>query len=166
MFYRVHQFVQAFFPHIHPSEILTGTRILSPQAKSLFLQQSRAEQRHALTVAQSLLIYEDSLSTSEYHDLVTAALLHDCGKSLVNIRLWQRVYIVLMQRMPQTLWARLEEGPALLAAPLIMAKHHAIWGCKLAHKIELNSRICLLIREHHAPSTKLGHMLYKADNEH
>ena len=166
MFYRVHQFIQAFSPHIHPSEILKATRILSPRARTLFFQQSRAEQRHALTVAQSLKTYKDSLSSSEYHDLVTAALLHDCGKSLVTIRLWQRVYIVLMQQMPQTLWVRMEKGPALLAGPLILAKHHALWGSNLARKIGLNSRICLLILEHHTPSTKLGHLLYKTDNEH
>ncbi|WP_407308585.1 HD domain-containing protein [Desulfosporosinus sp. SB140] len=166
MFYRVHQFVQAFFPRIHPSETFEAIRFLSPKAKSLFLQQSPAEQRHALSVAQSLLDYQDILSSSDYLDLVTAALLHDCGKSLVTIRLWQRVFIVLMQQMPKSLWIRVENGPAFLAAPLKIAKHHALWGGNLAHKIGLNPRICLLIREHHTPSTKLGQMLHKADNEH
>ncbi|MDQ7096073.1 HD domain-containing protein [Desulfosporosinus sp. PR] len=166
MFYRIHQFAQAFFPRLHPSETLRATKILSPGARALFFRQSPAEQRHALSVAQSLMIYQEILSSSEYLDLITAALLHDCGKSLVTIRLWQRVFIVLMQQMPDPLWIRAEKGPALWSAPLKVAKRHPLWGANLARKAGLNPRICLLIREHHTPGTRLGCLLHKADNEH
>jgi hypothetical protein len=166
MFYRVHQFVQAFFPDIRITEIAELTEILSPQAKTLFLKQSRAEQRHALDVTKDLMSYEDTLLPNDFHDLITAALLHDCGKTLLPIRLWQRVYIVMMQQMPQSLWDRLEKGPKFLAGPLKTASYHALWGSNLAQNSGLNSRVCLLIREHHAPSNKLSHLLFKADNEH
>ncbi|WP_088225348.1 phosphohydrolase [Desulfosporosinus sp. FKB] len=166
MFYRIRQFVQAFFPLIHPDELLWARQILPPQANSLFLQQSKAEQRHALTVAQSLLPYQTALSSSEFQDLMTAALLHDCGKSLVKVRLWQRVFIVLMQQMPGSIWKFLKKGPSLMAAPLNIADHHPHWGSSLGQTIGLNSRTCELIHEHHTPTTKLGQLLYNADNEH
>ncbi|WP_088186230.1 HD domain-containing protein [Desulfosporosinus sp. FKA] len=166
MFYRIRQFVQAFFPLIYPDELLWARQILPPRANSLFLKQSKAEQRHALTVAQNLLPYQTALSSSEYQDLITAALLHDCGKSLVKVRLWQRVFIVLMQQMPGSIWTFLQKGPSLIAAPLNMAEHHAHWGSSLAQTIGLNSIICNLIHEHHTPTTKLGQLLYKTDNEH
>ncbi|AFM42103.1 putative domain HDIG-containing protein [Desulfosporosinus acidiphilus SJ4] len=166
MFYRTHQFIEAFFPRIYPSELLWAKQILSPQANLLFLQQSKAEQRHALAVAKSLLPYQESLSSSEYLDLITAALLHDCGKSLTKIRLWQRVFIVLIQQLPQGIWSLLKNGPSLLAAPLQIADHHARWGSNLAQEIGLNSRVCLLINDHHSPNSKLGQMLYRADNQH
>lgn len=166
MFYRVHQFFKAFFPRIKPSEIKWITDNLSPEACLLFLRQSRSEQRHALDVAQSILTDNYALSYSGFHDLLTAALLHDCGKSLVSIRLWQRVFIVLMQKMPRTIWSRLESGHTVFALPLKIATQHAAWGACLAQQAGLNPEICLLIREHHTPTTELGRILERADNAH
>ena len=166
MFYRVHQFTHAFFPQIDSSEIKWAMDNLSPEAYSLFLKQSRSEQRHALDVAQSIKNNKLALSYSDFQNLLTAALLHDCGKSIVSIRLWHRVFIVLMQKMPQHIWSRLETSHTVFALPLKVAKHHATWGEGLARKAGLNPKICLLIREHHTPKTKLGRILERADNEH
>ena len=166
MFYRVHQFIHAFFPHIDSSEIKWARNNLSPKAYSLFLKQSRSEQRHALDVAQSISTKKHALSNSDFRTLLTAALLHDCGKSIVSIRLWHRVFIVLMQKMPQHVWSLLETSHTVFALPLKISKYHAVWGEDLAHKAGLNSDICLLIREHHTPRTTLGRILERADNEH
>ncbi len=62
MFYRVHQFTHAFFPRIDSSEIKWAMDNLSPEAYSLFLKQSRSEQRHALDVAQSIMNNKQVLS--------------------------------------------------------------------------------------------------------
>lgn len=166
MFYRIRQFAAAFFPRINSTEIKWVIDYLPPEAKSLFLKQSRSEQRHAIDVAQSIFKYRHSLSDSDFNNLMTAALLHDCGKSTVSIRLWHRVFIVLMQKMPQSVWSRVESSHTLFALPLKLADQHAIWGERLAQQAGLNPEICLLIREHHTPKTRLGRILESADNEH
>lgn len=166
MFYRVRQFAHAFFPHINSTEVKWVTDSLSPAAGSLFFKQSLSEQRHAIAVAQSIMPYKQSLSDCDFNNLLTAALLHDCGKSTVSIRLWHRVFIVLMQKMPQYIWSRLEASHSLFALPLQIATQHASWGERLAQKAGLNSEICLLIRQHHNPQTELGRILTSADNEH
>lgn len=166
MFYRVHQFVQAIFPKIDSSEVKWAMDNLSPEACSLFLKQARSEQRHALDVAKGITKYKHAVSNSEFQNLLTAALLHDCGKSIVSIRLWHRVFIVLMQKMPQPFWTRLESSQTIFALPLRIATQHASWGGCLAQKAGLNAEICLLIREHHTPKTELGCILASADNAH
>ena len=166
MFYRVHQFTQAFFPHIDPSEIKWAKDNLSTEAYSLFLKQSRSEQRHALDVARSIMTNKQALSSSDFHNLLTAALLHDCGKSIIPIRLWHRVFIVLIQQLPNSIWSRLETSHTVFALPIKISTQHATWGECLAQEARLNPEICLLIREHHAPKTELGRILEKADNAH
>lgn len=166
MFYRIHQFIQAIFPYLDPSEIAWALDNIPPEASSLFLKLSRSEQRHALDVAQSLINEKNALTVSNYHNLLTAALLHDCGKSIVNNRLWHRVFIVLMQKMPHSLWSRLERSNLVFSAPLKTASQHALWGANLAQSAGLDPVICLLIHEHHSPNTELGRILERADNAH
>jgi len=166
MFYRVHQFIHSIFPHIDFSEISWAVDNLPPEAYSLFLKQSRSEQRHALDVAQSLMKEEVTLSLLNFQTLLVAALLHDCGKSKVGHPLWHRVFIVIMQKMPHSIWSRLERSHTVFATPLKTASNHAIWGFDLAQRAELDPVICLLILEHHYPKTELGRILESADNTH
>lgn len=166
MFYRVHQFMKTIFFDIDSSEITWALDNLPPKAGSLFLKQSRSEQRHALDVAQNIMKERNTLSISNYQNLLAAALLHDCGKSRVSNRLWHRVFIVLMQKMPPSIWSRLERSHTVFATPLKTASQHAIWGSNLARGAGLNSVICLLIYEHHNPKTELGRILESSDNTH
>ena len=166
MFYRVHQFIHAIYSHIDSSEIAWALENLPPEACSLFLKQSLSEQRHALDVAQSLMREKYTLNCSNFQDLLVAALLHDCGKSMVCNRLWHRVFIVLMQKMPHSIWFRLERSQTIFATPLKTSSQHAIWGGNLAKRAGLNPVICLLIHEHHSPKTELGRILESADNAH
>jgi hypothetical protein len=166
MFYRVHQFIHAIFPQIDSSEITWALDNLPPEACSLFLKQSRSEQRHALDVALSLMKEKNTLTLSNFQNLLVAALLHDCGKSKVCNCLWHRVFIVLMQKMPQSIWSRLERSHTVFATPLKTASQHANWGGNLAQRAGLNPVICLLIHEHHSPKTELGRILESADNAH
>jgi len=166
MFYRVHQFIQAILPAIASSEITWALENLPPEACSLFLKQSASEQRHALNVAQSLMKEQNKLPLSDFQNLLTASLLHDCGKSQAYNPIWYQVFIVLMQKMPPSIWSRIEAGPTRFAKPLITASQHAIWGANLAQKAGLNPLICRLILEHHSPKTPLGRILEIADNAH
>lgn len=157
MFYRIKQFYKALFPSISPGEMEWVARTLSAPAFSLFCKQALPEQRHALDVTKSLLseIKTLVLSPDEYRNLITASLLHDCGKSLINLRLWQRILIVLTNN-----WF------CHLSYTLNIAHKHAQWGELLAKEAGLNQQICLLIRQHHSPQTKLGKILQENDNKH
>ncbi|HUX46780.1 MAG TPA: phosphohydrolase [Desulfosporosinus sp.] len=166
MFYRVNQFIHVIFPDIDASEITWALDNLPPEACSLFLKQSRSEQRHAVDVAQSLMKEKNSLPLSNFQNLIAAALIHDCGKSMVHIPLWHRIFIVLMRKMPRSIWSQLERSHTVLASPLKTASQHAVWGGNLAQRAGLNPVICLLIQEHHSPKTELGKILESADNAH
>lgn len=166
MLYRVYQFINAVFPHLTQTEINWAINHLSPEASELFLQQSRPEQRHAIDVAKSIIHANFPLLFDDFQNLITAALLHDCGKSVVFLRLWQRVYIVLMHRMPQFVLSLLNRSHPFFSFPLKIDERHALWGECLAKKAGLNSVVCLLIREHHNPTTDLGRILEQADNSH
>ncbi|MGI6119340.1 MAG: HD domain-containing protein [Desulfosporosinus sp.] len=166
MFYRMHQFIKLLNPHIDSSEITWALKCLPSEAHSLFLKQSPSEQRHALDVAKSIMKEKNTLSLLNFQNLLIAALLHDCGKSKVSIRLWHRVFVVLMQKMPQSIWSRLERSHTIFAVPLRTASQHAVWGGNLAKRAGLNPTICRLIYEHHSPKTKLGRVLERADNAH
>lgn len=165
MFYRVLQFTHAFFPYINPEDIKWALNHLSPEASILFLQQSLPDQRHAIHVTQSIVKAKHPLSNDNFINLVTAALLHDCGKSVITIRLWHRVFIVLIQKIPQSVRVCLESGQSILSIPLKVDTRHAIWGGYLAEQAGLDPEICRLIRDHHNPKTDLGYLLKQADNE-
>lgn len=166
IFYRVYQFLNAVWPNVNLSEIQWALNHLSPRASELFLKQSLIEQQHAINVAHNIVEAGIPLTFFDFETLITAALIHDCGKSIVSIRLWHRVFIVIMQKMPPCIWSHLEQSNSIFAFPLIMSTQHAIWGERLAKKAGLNSKVCLLIREHHSPQTDLGQILAQADNQH
>ena len=168
MFYCAQQFWKAFFPRINPAEITWALNQLPPDAHALFLKQSKAEQRHSLDVAKDLAVSDlrgaqDGLTPADRQNLISAALLHDCGKSAVTTRLWQRVFVVILQKFPPSVWASLVDSSTFLAAPLKTAGQHALWGSDLARESGLNQAVCTLIAEHHSPGSLLGRVLAEAD---
>lgn len=186
MLYRVRQFAKALIPKVNAEEISWVKQKLSPPAQRLFFKQDRGEQRHALDVAKRLFQDLNSLhpgqtqetyalasaknharallSPAEAVDLLTAAILHDCGKSLVQVKIWHRVVIVFVQNLPSPWQYRLKHSRSLLTLPLRISSRHARWGELLARQAGLNSNVCRLIAEHHQPTTKLGLMLKQADD--
>ncbi|ADY56489.1 hypothetical protein Sgly_2200 [Syntrophobotulus glycolicus DSM 8271] len=162
MFYRVIQLYKAVFPKITPKEKAFVEEILSPSQTNLFYQQSPVEQRHALDVAGDLPA--QGLSEDEFHTLMTAALLHDCGKSLFHLYLWQRVFIVLFFHLPFSLQERICLKKNLLTKTIRIHKRHPIWGSFLARKTGATPEVQHLIKHHHKPKSNLGLLLYHADN--
>lgn len=168
MFYRIKQFSKALFPSISPLEIEWIKKILPAKAFSLFCKQALPEQHHALEVTKSLKDILKSLDfrPEECEDLLIASLLHDCGKSLVKLYLWQKILIVLIKGCPLPIKKYIETKPGFLTHTINIAHQHAKWGESLAKEAGLNEQICLLIRQHHCPKTKLGKILQENDNKH
>jgi len=160
MIYRIRQFWQALMPKISSKELNWALDILPSPAIPLFLAQSLAEQRHALDVTLDLW------SASRNPNLLIAALLHDCGKSKNPLNVWERIYIVLLQRAPRKAWDFFLRCSPFFSSPLYTAEKHPTWGAELALNIGLDVEIVELILHHHSPKTREGLLLYEADNRH
>jgi hypothetical protein len=96
--YRSGQVVHALWPRVKPDDLDFARRVLTDDLATLFLAMERRDQRHAIAVARRL-----QAQGVEDRDLLTAALLHDCGKGAVPV--WLRVLKVLspglLQRLAQ-----------------------------------------------------------------
>ncbi|MHB1652737.1 MAG: HD domain-containing protein [Desulfitobacteriaceae bacterium] len=164
MFYRVRQFFQVLLPQLGTLELEQLRVQLPPAALSLFFAQSTAEQRHAIAVAKLIQSWEPPISPDENRTLLLAALFHDCGKTLIKVRLWQRVFIVLIAMTPDSFQGFVRKTNTPLALPLRLSSGHSRWGSRLAKKAGLGPEVCKLIQEHHCPESYLGSILQKADN--
>lgn len=169
MFYRIQQFYHGLFPRITSKDLLVVQAYLPEKAISLFNAQLPADQRHGLDVALDLLRNNSSyLSLSQKNQLIQAALLHDCGKTLYPLKLWQRVYVVLAAHLPRSIWDYFKSLSHFqsLSRPLELAKEHPEWGAKLSAQAGLEEEVIQLIRFHHKPNSEVGKLLYLADNRH
>ncbi|MDR3270778.1 MAG: HDOD domain-containing protein [Peptococcaceae bacterium] len=164
LFYRLRQLLKAHNAKILPSEHTWAGHILSPSAQALFLRQDTRDQRHALDVALALERNHAALPAENLDLLLTAALLHDCGKSLQPVELWHRIFIVLAKFLPEGWRQALLRSATPLAFPLRLAQDHPAQGARLARNAGLPDSVCLLIAEHHAPSTALGQYLQAEDD--
>jgi hypothetical protein len=143
--YRSRQFRNSLFSSREqlPNEDLPGH--LTPTQLSLFQQMQPAEQAHAYTIFKHL---ETSGQTDS--DLLCAALLHDVGKILHPLSIYDRVLIVLGRRFFPGAARRWAAGkPSGLGLPFVVAAHHAEWGAELATRAGANTRTAELIHHHH-----------------
>jgi putative nucleotidyltransferase with HDIG domain len=132
---------------------------------------SANDQRHSLQVLRIL----GEMGETD-HDLLTAALLHDVGKALHPLRLWERPMVVLIRQWrPATAvrWGR-QAGhePWGWKRPFVIYEQHPTWGAEMAQAAGCSPLTVWLIRWHQdqpetdAPDnkTELLVALQRADN--
>lgn len=142
--HRVRQFGYALVKRATVEEIRAARELLSPSLFELFSQMPPAEQAHVCQVYAQLRAqgYDDP-------DLLTAALLHDVGKSRFPLRLWERVWAVLVQAFAPRLAADWRLGePAGLKRALVVAYCHPGWGAQMAKEHGANKQVVAIIRRH------------------
>jgi len=170
MFYRLHQLYHALFPKVDHTEYAWLHSILHSDALALFQRQTLTEQRHALDVAQDIEKQKESIACAfgeaQYQNLLQAALLHDCGKSLFKLHLWQRIFIVIIGYLPSQWQQILQKQSNIFGKTLLVYIQHPVWGKHFASQAGVNDQILNLIEKHHFPNSPLEILLYEADNRH
>jgi len=157
VFYRARQFWRALTATPVAEDLEQASQVLSPQLMALFMNQTASEQVHSLTVFFHLC---DQGERSP--ELLSAALLHDIGKSRYPLQIWERVVAVIGQALPirQTIfWSQAE--PRGWERPFAVARDHARWGAEMAEAGGASPLTVELIRRHHDPLT--GSSAYPAD---
>jgi len=149
------QFWQALFARPEPELLQQARHLLSPELFELFCTMPYPEQAHALDVFQRL--------QSNGHvdqNLLTAALLHDVGKTRCPPDIWERVLVVLVQHFTPKLAERWGSGePRGLKRSLVAAKRHPEWGAEMVDQSGASPQVVELIRRHHDGTP------YKTKNE-
>jgi putative nucleotidyltransferase with HDIG domain len=147
--YRIRQFWQTLFNKPSPDQLTKAKNVLSPSLFELFQNMQAAEQAHALEVYQRLCVkgYSDN-------NLLTAALLHDVGKTRYPLCLWERVLVVLVQHFAPDMAKRWGAGePYGFKRALVVAAHHANWGAELTATYGAAPQVIELIQRHHDSGT-------------
>ena len=150
--YRVRQFYLALWAAAGAEDMDRARSVLTPAQMALFTGMRSSEQAHAMSVYRQLVEQGET-----FPDLLAAALLHDVGKSLSPLRLWERVLIVLARAIfpaQSRRWGNLSIPAVGLRGwrrAFIVAEQHPAWGAALAAEAGASPRTVALIRQHQEP---------------
>ncbi len=166
--YRFAQGLRALGAWFRPVDDDLPRAHLTPALYALYRQMRRSERQHSLRVLQDLL---NAGHTDP--DLLTAALLHDVGKSRMPFTLPEKVLVVLVKVFTPKLYQRWGNGPAHgWRRPFAVSVQHPAWGAEMVAEIGGSPLAITLIRHHANPPTdasqddtaRLLAVLYAADN--
>lgn len=139
---RVRQFVWAVSGPSTPPDLGELGVLLADEQKRLFLALAAVDQRHSLAVARALAAQGETDA-----ELLQAALMHDIGKSLGHIAVWERVAHVLLSHYAPRLVGRI--GSAQRSGPghgLYVLAHQAESGAQLAEQAGFSPDVVALVR--------------------
>ncbi len=124
-----------------------AARYLNHQQLRLFKQMRRSEQLHSLNVLRAVLAQQETTP----HELAVAALLHDVGKSLYPLALWQKIMVVLTRAGLPGVYHRLSERGQLtqpLERPFVVYRQHPAWSAEMLVSTGV-SEVTLWLVAHH-----------------
>ncbi len=158
--HRIRQFVRAVSgPNVLPDLGEMGA-LLTAEQKRLFVSLAAVDQRHSLAVARVLAAQGETDA-----ELLQAALMHDIGKSLGHIAVWERVAHVLLLRYAPRLVARIGSARAgAVGHGLFLLAHHAELGAQLAAQAGFSAQVVALVRGTGDPRRQTA--LSDADDTH
>ncbi len=120
---------------------------LSPAERELFGRFEASDQWHAYRVFRSLKEKDQNQP-----ELLTAALLHDVGKTKMDLSVWDRTIIVIADRlMPQKATGWGQGDPQSWKRPFVVRSCHAQWGAEMAKTAGSSEDAVNLIRRHQDP---------------
>ena len=119
--------------------------VLPPAALALFRRMSAADRAHSPRVYRWL---RDA--GYEADDLLTAGLIHDCGKAAARLAVWQRTLKVVLKKLAPGQWRRLSApaAPDSWRYPFYILAEHARIGAEWAEAAGCSELTCWLIAHH------------------
>jgi hypothetical protein len=151
MWGRVRQTFQATFAWLRPAQDDLAQSTLTPAEFALFRRMKRSERQHHLRVLAVLL-----RQGRQQPALLTAALLHDVGKTRVRFTIPERILVVLAKKfLPRRFdqWAAGEADG--WRSPFVASAQHPQWGAEMAAGVGSSPLAVELIRYHQTPLADL-----------
>jgi len=146
--YRARQFLHALTARPGSEDLACVRSLLTPELYTLFLTLPPADRAHALRVQHRLRAHAENNP-----DLLAAGLLHDVGKAVLPLRLFDRVAVVLGQALlPMQARAWGAGDPAGWRRGFVVACRHAEWGATMVADAGGSPRLVTLVREHQSGS--------------
>jgi hypothetical protein len=146
-FYRLKQAWFALSAPLRPVDMAAVEGVLSPELCALFRRMRRSEQQHSIRVMRTLC-------QRGHNDpaLLTAALLHDVGKSRYAFGFGGRVAVVAVKRLAPRLYHTLSHAPPQgVARPFAISQQHPAWSAEDMHAAGASELACWLARHHAEP---------------
>lgn len=142
--YRFRQGMRALSAWFSGVDDALAQQHLTPDLFILYRQMRRSERQHSLRVLQQLV------GTGETHpDLLTAALLHDVGKTQTLFFLPEKVLVVLVKAAAPALIQRWGSGSARgWRRPFAVSVQHPAWGADMVAEAGGTPLAVELIRRH------------------
>ncbi len=120
------------------------TAVLTPPQEKLFTQFDNSDQQHSFRVVQQL-----KENGQTHPDLLTAALLHDIGKTKFNVTIWERSLVVLAKLIFPNKLTKWGNGEAMgWKRPFAVKTQHPEWGASMVKSIGSTPITIALIRRH------------------
>ena len=146
--YRLRQFWQGITAQpLSAAEQAEIGRWLTPAERDLFSNLSLNDQQHSWRVLQMLLA-----AGHEQPPLLKAALLHDVGKTTVNLTLIDRSLVVLGQlfwvKKARQWGERPLDQTARWQRPFVVRSQHAAWGAEMLVGAGSDPQTIDLVRRH------------------
>ncbi len=143
---RVRQFVSALTAKITPADALFVRSLLDVREQALFFGMDKADQRHSIDVSETCLkILQAGNRQVNRQLLLKAALLHDVGKQAGNLKLHDRISVVLLRRFMPALFFRLAEEHG---TPFHISLYHPDIGMNLCRRAGCPQDLLNLIARH------------------
>ena len=160
--YRSSQTFRVLLAKPRSEDLALAKEHLPPSLRDLFHDMSPADQIHGLRVLRSLLARGEGNP-----NLLTAALLHDVGKSQVRLRLWERILIVLVSWLAPGRVRRWGKGELRSwRRPFVIAVHHPAWGAEMIRQAGGSEELATLVLHHQEdlpsdPAKEIDRLLFR-----
>lgn len=147
--YRTSQFWKALHARPTHEQLIEAKQVLNPELTRLFMEMQPSEQAHSLDIFHTLV---ENGETS--NDLLSAALLHDVGKSRYPLKVWERIIIVISKALlPKKVHEWGKSSPRGWKRPFVVSEQHALWGAQMVEKAGASSITIEIIRRHQDQTT-------------
>ncbi len=153
--YRFRQGVRALAAWFSTVDDDLARQYLTPDLFVLYRRMRRTERQHSVRVLQELIA-----RGATQPDLLTAALLHDVGKSRTHFFLPEKVLVVLVRAAAPHRMQQWGSGPAQgWRRPFAVSVQHPAWGAEMVAAAGGSPRAVDLIRRHAEPAADTDPLL-------